>query len=597
MLKRIVRNKIFLGSSLLITTAIGVNWIGMPSLKKKPEPLEKLPELPTREEHVKNLKKEEFDILIIGGGSVGTGACLDAVTRGLKVGLVERDDFSSGTSSKSTKLVHGGVRYLERAFLNLDMEEFSLVREALAERATFLEIAPHLTNEIPTILPLKTIFEVPYYYVGSKLYDLFAGSKGLTSSYFISKRKILEEMPLIQPNLLGGMVYYDGQHNDSRMNVSLAITSAVLGASIVNHTEVTEISKNEEGKVNGVKVKDKISGEEYSIKSKVVINATGPFSDSIRKMDDETVENVISPSTGVHLIFSNLLLSSKYGFLEPKTSDGRVLFFLPWESSVIVGTTDTPIKDVPELVSPTQAEIDYLIKETSKYLGNSKIEFSQKDAKSIWTGIRPLVKDLSKKNTQSLSRNHEIEINQNSGLISVAGGKWTTYRKIAEDVIDSAIKNFNLSPTGKCRTQYEKLIGSEDWNETYFVEIGRKYNLSRKVSQHLSHNYGTKALKVLETNSNIKKLHNDHPYLESEIIYSIRNEYALTCIDVLARRMRLAFLDTKATYQVLPKVIDIMSEELNWTEEKKKQEFDYAMEYLKTMGSEYIDIYDEGGEK
>jgi glycerol-3-phosphate dehydrogenase len=294
-------------------------------------------------------KDNEYDLVIIGGGATGTGCALDGASRGLKVALLERDDFSSGTSSKSTKLVHGGVRYLEKAFLRLDYEQFLMVKEALAERSTFLRIAPHLTETLPIMLPIYRWWQIPYYWAGSKAYDLVAGQRGLQGSYFLSKSRALQVFPMLRKDsLVGAMVYYDGAQNDARTNVALALTAIQQGGTVTNYTEVVDLIKEpvkgeREGlpQIRGVIVKDRQSGETFKVYCKGVISATGPFCDLIRKMDDPTCDNLVQPSVGTHIVFPSYYSPRQMGLVDPASSDGRVIFFLPWEGNTIAGTTGT----------------------------------------------------------------------------------------------------------------------------------------------------------------------------------------------------------------------------------------------------------------
>ncbi|KAM5344220.1 hypothetical protein ACJ41O_012757 [Fusarium nematophilum] len=342
----------------------------------------------TRAEHLTDLRRSgkpdsstEYDLLIIGGGATGTGIALDAVTRGLKVALVERDDFSSGTSSKSTKLVHGGVRYLEKAVWNLDYGQLQLVMEALRERKTFLNIAPHLSSSLPILLPLQHWWEAPYFWAGTKAYDLLAGSQGLESSYYMSKSKALAAFPLLRPdNLVGALVYYDGQHNDSRMNVALAMTAAQYGATVINHVEVTGLEKDDNGKICGAKVRDMLGStddgqgdwQDFTVRAKGVINATGPFTDHIHQMDDPSRKAIVAPSSGVHIMLPKRLCPNGMGMLDAATSDGRVIFVLPWQGFTLAGTTDNPCS-VEQAPAAQQSDVEFILKEVSKLLAPESV--------------------------------------------------------------------------------------------------------------------------------------------------------------------------------------------------------------------------------
>lgn len=338
-------------------------------------------------------KDTEYDLLVIGGGATGTGIAIDAITRGLKVALVERDDFSSGTSSKSTKLVHGGVRYLEKAVWNLDYGQLQLVMEALRERKTFLNIAPHLSSSLPILLPLQKWWEAPYFWAGTKAYDLLAGSQGLESSYYMSKSKALEAFPkLRRDNMVGALVYYDGQHNDSRMNVALAMTAAHYGATILNHVEVTGLEKDANGKINGAQVRDVLASkngdsanaEPFKVRAKGVVNATGPFTDAIHQMDDPSRKPIVAPASGVHVMLPQDICPNGIGLLDAATSDGRVIFVLPWQGFTLAGTTDNPC-EVERAPVAQQKDVDFILREVSKLL-NPESALSRKDVQAAWSG-------------------------------------------------------------------------------------------------------------------------------------------------------------------------------------------------------------------
>jgi glycerol-3-phosphate dehydrogenase len=327
-----------------------------------------------------------YDLLIIGGGATGTGIALDAVTRGLKVALVERDDFSSGTSSKSTKLVHGGVRYLEKAVWNLDYNQYKLVKEALRERKYFLDIAPHLSSWLPTILPIRRWYEAPYLWAGTKLYDLLAGSEGPKGSYYLSKSGTMAAFPTLDgTKIVGSLVYHDGQHNDSRMNVSLAVTAALYGATVVNHLKVTALEKDNSGKVCGAQVQDQAGpGDEFLVRAKGIINATGPFSDSIRQMDEPTKPGIVAPSSGVHIVLPSWLGPENMGIIDP-SSDGRVIFLLPWEGKFIAGTTDMSC-EVGENPIPAEQEVGWILREVGRFM-DPGLSLQRSDVLAAWSGL------------------------------------------------------------------------------------------------------------------------------------------------------------------------------------------------------------------
>lgn len=547
-------------------------------------------ELPSREAQLLTLENtKEFDVLVIGGGATGAGCALDAVTRGLKTALVERDDFSSGTSSRSTKLIHGGVRYLQKAIMQLDVEQYKLVKEALHERANLLEIAPHLSAPLPIMLPVYKWWQLPYYWVGIKAYDLVAGSQCLKSSYVLSKSKALELFPMLQKDrLVGAIVYYDGQHNDARMNLAIALTAARYGAATANYTEVVGLLKKtdpETGteRVCGARCKDVLTGQEFDVRAKCVINATGPFTDSLRNMDSQETKKICQPSAGVHIVMPGYYSPDNMGLLDPATSDGRVIFFLPWEKMTIAGTTDTPT-EITHHPIPTEEDINFILTEVRNYL-SSDVEVRRGDVLAAWSGIRPLVTNPNSTDTQSISRNHVVDVSH-SGLVTIAGGKWTTYRSMAEDTLDAAIKAHNLK-AGPCRTVGLFLEGGKDFAPTLYIRLVQDYGLESEVAQHLAATYGDKAFEVAKLAKVTgkrwpivgKRLVSEFPYIEAEVKYALK-EYACTAVDVISRRTRLAFLNVQAAEEALPRIVDIMGKELNWKEQKKKEELETAKQFL-----------------
>ncbi|CAG8604424.1 6320_t:CDS:2 [Paraglomus brasilianum] len=538
----------------------------------------------------KTKSEPPFDLLIIGGGATGAGSALDAASRGLRVALVERDDFACGTSSKSTKLVHGGVRYLEKAMMEFDYEQYKLVKEALHERSIFLHTAPYLSVHLPIMIPLDKRWKIPYYWVGLKAYELLAGRENVEPGYFLTKTKALEAFPMLKKDkIVGALVYYDGQHNDARMNVALALTAITYGAVIANHVEVTRLLKDENGIVSGAHVKDILTGEEWDVKAKGVINATGPFTDSIRKMDNPTDTNIVAPSSGVHIVLPNYYSPGNMGLIDPSTSDGRVIFFLPWEGNTIAGTTDSPTV-VTYAPQAREEEVQWILDEIKRYL-SPDVKVRRGDVLASWSGIRPLVRDPSAKNTAELVRNHMINVSE-SKMITIAGGKWTTYRAMAQDTIDKAIEVYGLEPTHPCRTEEIRLIGSHGYSKTMFIKLIQQFGLDTEVAQHLANSYGDRAWGVATLSQPTgkrwpvfgKRLSPSFPYIESEVHYAARREYACTVVDVIARRTRLAFLNAQATLESLPRIIEIMTEELGWSKNRMEQEFSQAVDFLMTMG-------------
>lgn len=569
------------------------------------------------QEQAQDAEDNVYDLLIIGGGATGAGVALDAASRGLKVACVERDDFASGTSSKSTKLVHGGVRYLEKAVFELDYNQYKLVKEALRERRYFLDTAPHLSSWLPIMIPVQKWWQAPYFWAGTKAYDFLAGSENIESSYFMTRSKALDAFPMLKKDgLWGALVYYDGAHNDSRMNISLAMTAALYGATMVNHLEVTSLEKDANGKLCGARVKDLIdvkdgkTPDEFTIKARGVINATGPFTDSIRKMDDQSVQEIVAPSSGVHVVLPGYYSPSDMGLIDPHTSDGRVIFFLPWQGNTIAGTTDAPCDITPNPVAG-EKEINWILSEVQNYL-QPEINVRRGDVLAAWSGIRPLVRDPTKAKSEGLVRNHLVTTSQ-SGLLTIAGGKWTTYRQMAEEAVDEALKEFpintrsvsnpplvsgvegyheNMQLDGSCQTHQVRLIGAHGFSKTLFINLIQHYGLETEVAKHLTESYGDRAWKVAAlcdpTEERFpvrgKRISPLYPYVDGEVRYAVRHEYAQSAVDVLARRTRLAFLNAQAALESLPQVIDLMGEELKWSKTRKAQEWEDGLAFLGSMG-------------
>ena len=525
----------------------------------------------TREQHLQQLKSGQlFDLLIIGGGATGCGVALDAATRGLKVALIEKNDFSEGTSSRSTKLIHGGVRYLEMAVKRFDRVQYHLVKDGLRERYLLLQNAPHLSNRLALVTPLYRWIDVPYVFAGLKLYDLLSGKRHIGHSRLLSRKEALRRFPMLKAaGLKAGVLYYDGQFHDARMALSLALTAEQHGATITNHVAVTGLVKKD-GKIAGAELTDSLSGESWRLHARGVINATGPFADQIRKLDNPAAREIISASTGIHIVLDKRFAPPDTGLMIPETEDGRVLFMLPWENHALIGTTDEPA-EITEHPLPLEAEIDYLLRHVTRYF-NLKVEKS--DIKASWSGLRPLVRDPEAVDTASLARDHVIEVSPD-GLLTIAGGKWTTYRKMAMDTVEQALKSFNLSaPKPTCQTEQLPIIGGANYNEHGDLDLINKYGFAADMATYLHRTYGDQAEQVaqLALPHNGVRLVKNHPILEAEIIYAVRYEMAERIIDVLARRTPLARLDTVATRLAVPRVLEIMAEELGWDQRRCEEE-------------------------
>lgn len=556
--------------------------------------------LPNRASQLKELEGNPLDVLVIGGGATGCGIALDSVTRGLKTGLVEIDDFASGASSKSTKLIHGGVRYLQKAIFNLDLEQYKMVREALRERANLLEIAPHLSAPLPIMLPIYKWFLIPWYWVGLKCYDLVAGTKNLKWSYFLNKKRALELFPMLKSdNLKGAIVYYDGAHNDARMCLSIALTAARRGAYVANHVGVTSLIKDlHDNKICAAKVKDQLTGREFTIKAKCVVNATGPHTDSIRKMDDPKAMTICAPSSGVHIVLPGYYSPQKMGLLDPATNDGRVIFFLPWQKYTIAGTTDNKCEPTFH-PAPTEEDIQFILKEVRNYLA-PEIELRRSDVLAAWSGIRPLVRDPSKPNTESLTRNHIVHTSE-SGLVTCSGGKWTTYRQMAEDTIDEVLRNhpYMAAKAQPCQTIGLKLEGGDNWSPTLYIQLVQDYGLEPEVAMNLAESYGDRAFVVAEMAAATgkkwpkvgRRIHSELPYIEAEVRFATR-EYAVTAVDVIARRLRISFLNVTAAEEALETIVKIMAEELSWSKAEQKKQIKDAMTFMESEMGLHHEIQD-----
>ena len=486
-------------------------------------------------------REKDWDFIIIGGGATGIGCAVDAAARGYSVLLLEQSDFGKGTSSRSTKLVHGGVRYLAQGNL-------SLVREALKERGILLKNAPHLVSKQAFVVPAYTYWDKFFYGAGLKTYNILSGKSGFGKSEILSAEQTIERLPNIKKDELhGGILYYDGQFDDTRLLINLAQTAAENDAVLLNYARVFSFNKDANDKIDGVAVSDEISGQIFLAGAKVVINAAGAFCDQIRRMSDRKAENIIAPSQGIHLVFDKKFLPSESAVMIPKTSDGRVLFAIPWHDHAVFGTTDTPIEK-PELEPKAQEkEIEFILETAKQYLENPP---TRKDILSIFVGIRPLVKSLDAKNTAALSRDHTIEIDS-ANLLTITGGKWTTYRAMAEDAINQAAELTDL-PEKKCVTEDLKIHAFSEKT----TEIG-----DLKI-------YGADALeieKLIYEDSDLnEKLHPKLSYRKAEIVWICRNEMAQTVEDVLARRTRALFLDAKAAIEIAPKVAEIMAKEFEF---------------------------------
>lgn len=542
----------------------------------------------------------------------------------------------------------------------MDPGQLHLVFDALHERATFLKIAPHLTRKLPIMTPCYSWWEIPYYWAGMKMYDALSFTRRLGSSRYASAKESAIQFPVIRTEgLKGSIVYFDGQMDDSRMNVSLAMTASAHGAVVGNHIEVIDLlhetvertvqlppliekpspstgstttpavttdsgsaSTNSslpdsssagstntieiaahqprfetviEERICGARVKDKITGEEWNIKAKTVVNATGPFVDALRDKDArKPLAKMISPSSGTHVVLPDYYAPIEMGMIIPKTEDGRVVFLIPWQGKVVAGTTDSACELSTE-PKPTEKEIDFILRSIAGY---TSVVVRREDVMAAWTGIRPLASDPHAQNTENLLRDHVISVSP-TGLLTISGGKWTTYRKMSSDVVDTLLRDTDFGkPLRECSTENQQLLGASGWDSSLFMHIIQNYYrvkhttgqahrapMNSDIAQHLSRSYGVRACKVAElaTQGYGKRLAHGHPYIEAEVVYSVQNEFALTAVDVLARRLRLAFLDADGAHQALPRTLDIMADLLHWSDAQKDAERVAALRFLDCM--------------
>lgn len=536
----------------------------------------------TRSTVISKLKSRRFDLLIIGGGATGAGCALDAATRGLDIALVEYGDFSSETSSKSTKLLHGGVRYLEKAVKTFSLSQLKLVSESLHERMHILNISPYLTLRLPIMLPVYNYLTIPYFYAGMLLYDLIAGKESLGRSFIMGRTQTLKTFPRLQKEgLKGSIVYYDAQQNDARNNLMIAITSAYYGAAVLNYVEVIDLIK-ENGQILGARCVDRATGEAFDVQAKGVINATGAFTDTIRSKNGNK-DKVMVQSSGTHIVLPRRFVPRGMGMIDPGTTDGRVLFFIPWRGKAVIGTTDNSC-ELKRGIKPADADIDFILCNAKNYISNSAL-LTRESILSAWCGIRPLVKDMSSENTQAILRSHMIRVDSNK-LLSVSGGKWTTYRKMAEDTINKAIEVFDLKPKRGCISKYVKILGGNGYTKNTVKRIMRELDVSPRLGKHLNDTYGLRALKLKDYSNDgrFSYLSDKYFFLKEEVEYAVDNEMAIKGHDILARRMGLGFIDVREAGKCVGTVCRIMRDKLGWSKEQEKNERRETYEYLKTLG-------------
>lgn len=502
---------------------------------------------------------EEWDFVVVGGGATGLGIAIESASRGYRTVLLEQSDFAKGTSSRSTKLIHGGVRYLRQG-------RVSLVTEALRERELLRRNAPHLVRTLPFVIPVYAWWEAPFYGLGLRLYDVLARSRSFDSSKSLSREQTLDILPTLQPkDLRGGLLYSDGQFDDARLAINMAQTASDLGGTVLNYVRVVKLLKAG-GRIRGVAAKDVEAGNEFEIKAKIVINATGPLTDTVRRMDDLNAKPMISPSQGAHIVLPKEYLPGEAALMVPRTDDGRVLFAIPWCGRVVVGTTDTPIDEIPLEPRAFAEELDFLISHAARYLTRRP---EPSAILSSFAGVRPLVGG-GKMNTASTSRDHTLHVSDSS-LVTITGGKWTTYRKMGEATIDRASTLAGLDERPSVTTNL-RLHGAQE-------ELGESEDLDM---------YGSDAAAVrdlIRSQPGYEEL--IHPNLSSrvgEVVWAAREEMARTAEDFLARRSRSLFLDARSSMEAAPEVAKLMARELErregWEGEQVRAYRELAQGYL-----------------
>jgi glycerol-3-phosphate dehydrogenase len=496
-----------------------------------------------RSDQIEKAVSERWDLVVIGGGATGLGVAVEAVTRGYKVVLLEGADFAKGTSSRSTKLLHGGVRYLAQG-------DFALVKEALEERGLLARNAAHLFRNQTFVIPSYRWWEKYYYGFGLKLYDLLSAGWGIGRSRLIGRQRVLHQVPAIKASgLNGGVMYQDGQFDDARLAVNLAQTARDHGALVINYAKVNGFIKDEQGMLEGVQVKDQLNGRTYSIKGTHLVNATGVFSNKLLKLDDKEANDFrVVPSQGIHLVLDRDFLDGQQALMIPKTSDGRVLFAIPWHEKVVIGTTDTPVNKPSYEPRPLEEEVDFILATARSYLSKAP---RRSDVRAVFAGLRPLVAPKKdKSNTKEISRGHKIAVSP-SGLITILGGKWTTYRKMGERVVDVVLEQGRLEALPSVTRELSIHGNRQSWN--------------KEIPDHLRI-YGSDAERIhqLEKSDPLmsEKWHPEFPYTRAQVVWAIREEMACTLEDVIARRARLLFLDAGAAMDAAPRVAAWMALEL-----------------------------------
>jgi glycerol-3-phosphate dehydrogenase len=519
----------------------------------------------SRVEGLKNISGQQFDLCVIGGGATGSACALDAQLRGIRTVLLEAGDFAGATSSAATKIIHGGVRYLEEAIKGADLQEYHVLVRALHERVRMLENAPYLTRKLEFLVPSYHWIDVAYLDVGLKIYDWLAGPGRISPSKYLSPEETLKRMPdLNQKGLLGSVAYADGQFDDARYNITLVQSFTEAGGNTLNYARVTDFKREAGRKISGVVVKDQLTEETFTVSAKVVVNATGPVSDSIRQLATPTLPKRMRPSKGAHILLPLDVFPTEDALLIPKTEDGRVLFAVPWGGRLLVGTTDEEVTPETELVV-TKGDVEYLLRHLNQYLARP---VAPDDIVSGFAGARPLVGSEDGGDTKKLARDDVIEVDPASGLISIMGGKWTTHRAMAEDTIHRVQQALGF-PHAISQTRNYVLYGGKGFTDDYWNKLCPQHRLPEKTARHLASKFGTAAEKVLalasENAALLDPILEGRPAIKAEVVYAVRYEMAATIEDVLARRIGMQLYSWRDAIQAAPVVSSLMAKELHWT--------------------------------
>lgn len=519
----------------------------------------------TRTETLRNLASETFDLCVIGGGATGAGCALDARLRGLKTVLIEAADFASATSSASTKMVHGGVRYLQEAVQDFDPGQYRVVKRALHERRSMLSNAPFLAHPLAFLIPCYSRWEAFYYSTGVKTYEWIAGEQNLFPSRYYTSTQALERAPLLSPRRLRGTVAYaDGQFDDARYAMALVNSFIAAGGDALNYARVAELHKDATGRLTSAVVHDQIARSPVTVRARVFVNATGPFSDHVRQMANPGLRSRLRLSKGAHILLPLPAAAATDGILVPKTDDGRVIFAIPWLGRLLVGTTDTEVS-AGEEICPTRSDAEFLLQQLNRYLSSP---YTLAQVVSAFAGVRPLVSSGAG-DTKRLIRDHEVEIDSASGLVSVLGGKWTTYRGMAEDGVDAVQRQLGM-PVTPSPTRDHPLAGAAGYTSEYWRTLAEQYGVTAATARHLAEKFGTRAAQVCSLAQQQPALSaplvDGFPAIQAEVAYGVQHEMARTLEDVLARRIGLQFFGWKLAIDAAPRAAAIMAPLLTWSE-------------------------------